>query len=356
MRIALVWRGDPHAVPLEFPRLQPIYDALAKIGVSPVPIAFSEESVDNARTQLLLCDGALTWVDPLTDGVDRTRFDTLLRDVWAQGVWVNARPDVILKMGVKEVLVRTKGLGWGTDAHVYDSIDAFRSAFPARLAADGVRVIKQNRGNSNQGVWKVELETPSEPVGPDARVTVLEARENIPETGVLLREFISRCNTYLKHGGRLIDQAFQRRVDDGLVRCYMCGGKVIGFSEQFPRNRTMGDLSLPSFGMAREKTMHDEAAPQFQGLRRRMETEWTPGLQAILGIETRDLPVLWDADFLYGPNSSEGDESFSLCEINVSCVVPYPLTAAAAIASAAKERTAAFHLARKNVNEDQAGD
>jgi hypothetical protein len=346
MRIALVWRGDPRAVPLEFPRLRPIYDALFKSGVTPVPVAFSEDSVDNARAQMLTCDGVLSWVDPLTDGVDRTRFDALLRDVAAQGVWVNSHPDVILKMGVKEVLVRTKDLGWGTDVYVYDSVDSLRAGFPARLAADGVRVLKQNRGNSNQGVWKVELEKPPEAIGSNTRVTVLEARENVPEYGVRLDEFITRWHSYLERGGRLIDQAFQRRIDDGLVRCYMSGDKVIGFSEQFPRNRTLEDPALPSFGMARDKTMHEETAPQFQELRARMESEWVPGLQSILGIETRDLPVLWDADFLYGPKTPEGNESFVLCEINVSCVVPYPLTAVTAIASAAKERTAEFRGAR----------
>lgn len=336
----MLWRGDPRAVPLEFPRLEPIYDALVQAGVAPVPIAFSESSVDEARAQLLSCDGALTWVDPLTDGVDRTRFDALLRDVSSHGVWVNSHPDVIMKMGVKEVVVRTKALGWGSDAYAYDSAGALRSEFPVRLAADGVRVLKQNRGNSNQGVWKVELENPAEPVGPDTRVTVLEARENAAEHGMLLREFLSRWDPYLAGGGRLIDQAFQKRVDEGLVRCYMCGDSVIGFSEQFPRNRSLEDASLPAFGMAREKTMHDETAPKFQRLRKLMETEWTPGLQAILGIETRDLPVLWDADFLYGPDTPAGEKSFVLCEINVSCVVPYPLTAAAAIAAVAKDRTA----------------
>lgn len=346
MRIALVWRGDPRAVPLEFPRLQPIYDALVQIGVTPVPVAFSEATGDDALTQIASCEGVLSWVDPLTDGVDRTRFDALLRAVSAGGVWVNSHPDVILKMGVKEVLVRTKDLSWGTDAHVYDSIDAFRSAFPARLAADRVRVLKQNRGNSNQGVWKVEIEDSPQAPRPDMRVTVLEARENVPESAVLLPEFISRFDDYLRHGGRLIDQAFQPRVDDGLVRCYMCGPDAIGFSEQFPRKRTLDNPALPSFGMAREKTMYDANAPKFRELRRRMEAEWTPGLQSLLNIETRDLPVLWDADFLYGPKTAEGDDTFVLCEINVSCVVPYPLDAAPAIAAAARERTAAFRSVR----------
>ena len=342
MRIALLWRGDPLAVPLEHPRLQPIHDALVQLGVTPVPIAFSESTVDETRAQLLTCDGALTWVDPLEDGVDRTRFDALLRDVSARGVWVNPHPDVILKMGVKEVLVRTKDLGWGTDTHLYDSIESLRSAFPARLASDGVRVLKQNRGCSNQGVWKVQIENPSEPLGPDTRVTVFEARESGREQAVLLDDFIRDWDAYLTDGGRLIDQAFQQRVVDGLVRCYMCADKVIGFSEQFPRNRAPEYSSLPAFGMARDKTMHEETAPQFQGLRRRMESEWTPGLQTMLNIETRDLPVLWDADFLYGPKTLEGDESFVLCEINISCVIPYPVTAAGTVASAALERTAAF--------------
>jgi hypothetical protein len=174
---------------------------------------------------------------------------------------------------------------------------------------------------------------------------VLEARENATQSGVVLSEFMSGWDTYLQHGGRLIDQAFQQRVGDGLVRCYMCADKAIGFSEQFPRNRTRDGASLPPFGMARDKTMHDADAPQFERLRRCMESEWTPGLQTLLNIETRDLPVLWDADFLYGPKTPEGHDSYVLCEINVSCVVPYPIGAAAIIASAAYERTRAFKAA-----------
>ena len=66
---------------------------------------------------------------------DKTReaLDPLLREVAARGPWVSAHPDVILKMGVKEVLYRTKHLGWGTDTHLYRSAAEFRDAFPARL-------------------------------------------------------------------------------------------------------------------------------------------------------------------------------------------------------------------------------
>jgi hypothetical protein len=263
--------------------LQPIYDALIETGVEPVPVVFAETHVDDARAQLLTCDGALTWVEPLTNGVDRTRFDALLRDVSAEGVWVSAHPDVILKMGVKDVLVRTKLLGWDTDVHAYHSIEAFRMRFPEKLAADRVRVLKQNRGNGSEGVWKVERErTPR-----DMPVTVLEARDDVSQTAVPLCEFMSRFEAYFASGGRLIDQAVQPRVGEGLVRCYMCGDRVIGFAEQFPRNRALEDPLSPTFGMARDKTMHDMDAPQFQRLRACMEAEWTPGLQALLDTKER---------------------------------------------------------------------
>jgi hypothetical protein len=35
-----------------------------------------------------------------------------LRDVAARGVWVSAHPDVVQKMGTKEVLHRTRTMSW----------------------------------------------------------------------------------------------------------------------------------------------------------------------------------------------------------------------------------------------------
>src|SRR6266849_2415129 len=109
-----------------------------------------EEAV---RAHLLSMDGVLVWVNPLTAGKDRSRLDPLLRDVAARGVWVSAHPDVILKMGVKEVLYRTRTLGWGADTDLYPSVEDFNRRFPARLAASGPRVLKQNRGSGGEGVW-----------------------------------------------------------------------------------------------------------------------------------------------------------------------------------------------------------
>ena len=342
-RIALIGRGNPTAEPRRHPMLEPMFAALDAIGVTPVQIAYAETAAEQARTQLLGCDGALVWVNPVTDGVDRTEFDALLREVGAHGVWVSAHPDVILKMGVKDVLTRTKTLGWGSDAHGYETAGAFRGQFPGRLVSDRVRVLKLNRGNGSQGVWRVALLGPG--AGADSLLNVVEARGDVTESAVRLGDFLDRYDPYFAAGGRLIDQDYQPRVGEGLVRCYMCQDKVVGFSEQFPRPKGPGEPAGAPFGMASDKTMHDETALCFQGLRRRMESDWTPGLQRLLDIETAALPVLWDADFFYGPKTPDGEDSFVLCEINVSCVAPFPPTAAPRVAAAARDQTAAFRAA-----------
>ena len=69
-----------------------------------------------------------------------------------------------------------------------------------------------------------------------------------------------------------------------------------------------------------------------------MEAEWTPQMMRLLGIERDELPIIWDADFLYGPRTADGEDTFVLCEINVSSVMPIPDDAPAAIARLTRER------------------
>jgi hypothetical protein len=69
-----------------------------------------------------------------------------------------------------------------------------------------------------------------------------------------------------------------------------------------------------------------------------MENEWTPQMMATLGIDAASLPIIWDADFLYGPRTASGEDSYVLCEINVSSVFAIPDQAPAAIARLTLER------------------
>jgi hypothetical protein len=340
-KIAIVWRGDPDtraAATPENNRYHQIFSELKVLGIDAEPAVYCEEVQDEVRAQLMKADGALVWVNPLEDGRTREKLDALLCDVAASGRFVSAHPDVILKMGVKEVLHQTRHLGWGTDTHLYRSAAEFRDRFPAQLRSAGPRVIKQNRGNAGQGVWKVEWREQS--AGNALVVTVLEARRgSLPET-LPLEHFMSRCEIYFGWGGCIIDQPFQPRLPDGMIRCYMGGDKVVGFGHQKIKALIPPPPEGPDASAAQPgpRNMHGPDAAPFQALRSKMEAEWTPQTMEILGLERNSLPIIWDADFLYGPRNAAGEDSYVLCEINVSSVFAIPDQAPAAIARLTLDR------------------
>ena len=120
----------------------------------------------------------------------------------------------------------------------------------------------------------------------------------------------------------------------------MSGGRVVGFGHQLikaliPPPPEGGNSAAAQPGPRR---MHPAAAPGFQALRAAMEAEWTPQMMQLLDIDQDSLPVIWDADFLYGPRTADGKDTYVLCEINVSCVIPFPPEAPAEMAALVKER------------------
>ena len=95
-----------------------VFAAFADLGVEAEPVVYSDDTVEAVRVQLLGLDGVLVWVNPIEQGLDRAQLDPLLRDVAEAGVWVSAHPDVILRMGTKQVLADTQAMSWGTETHV----------------------------------------------------------------------------------------------------------------------------------------------------------------------------------------------------------------------------------------------
>jgi hypothetical protein len=327
IRVALVWRGDPC---VQAPaRFEDIAEAFAARGAVAEGVVYDESVNDVVRERLLGFDAALVWVNPLQDGKDRTLLDPLLREIAAGGVYVSAHPDVILKMGTKEVLHDTRDLGWGVDTEIYRTEDDFRRRFPAKLATAGPRVLKQYRGNGGQGVWKVT------PLG-GADVEVLHALRGSSPERLALRDFVDRCGAYFAGEGRIIDQAFQHRLPAGMIRVYMAAGKIAGYGHQLIKALIPPPAEGPDSEAAQPgpRIMHPPEAAPFQDLRRLLESEWVPQMQRRLGVSAEELPALWDADFLYGPKAPDGRDTYVLCEINVSAVSPYPGSAAEPVADA----------------------
>jgi len=261
-------------------------------------------------------------------GERRGGLDALLREAAARGAFVSGHPDVTGRMGVKSVLHATRDLGWGSDTAFYETHADFAARFPARLA-EGPKVLKQNRGNGGIGVWKVEAAA--------GGVRVLEARGGSEPRLLPLADFLAeRAPDFAPEVGGLVEQPFQARHLEGMIRCYMAADRVAGFGHQLVR--ALADLED---GPASPRLYSGPEDPRFQRLRALMERDWAPGLCRTLAIASDDLPVIWDADVLLGPRTADGEDSYVLCEINASSVFPIPDEAPDALADVTLARLGA---------------
>lgn len=303
--------------------------ALAAAGIEVVGAPYADDIMEEVRETLLSMDGVLVWFNPVEGGRDRTILNSMLRDIASTGVVVSTHPDVIDRIGTKEVLHRTQSMGWSCDTRFYATADAMRKELPASLAG-APRVLKQIRGQSGDGVWKVGLadtraaSSSTSPHGFSLRIR--HAKRGSPEEIISLESFIARCRDYFTAGDGMIDQAFQPRLPEGMIRCYLVGGRVAGFGEQlvnmlYPPPHGAPASQAPPPG---PRLYYPPTRPDFQRLKERLEQEWIDELCRLVGLEKAQLPVLWDADFLYGPKDADGADTYVLCEINVSSVYPFP--------------------------------
>jgi hypothetical protein len=338
LRVAILYHGDAEArrnLTKETRRLPKVFEAFDALGVDAEAVVYNDDFSAEIKQQLLSMQAVLTWVNPLEGGHDRTKLDAMLRDLAAAGVFVSTHPDVILKLGTKDVLVQTKGLGWGCDTEAYRSVDEMRQKLPPRLARGEVRVLKQLRGHSGLGIWRVERGLAGGELSGKSPVRVRHAKSGCSEEIITLDELFERCAPYfsaLSGQGRMIDQAFQPRLPEGMVRCYLVQRNVEGFGRQ-EIVALHPDVPSPT-----KRHYHPPTMPEFRRLKQLVEDEWVPAAQRLLQIDTAELPMLWDCDFLLGPKNERGEDSYVLCEINVSCVSPFPDSAAAPLAKAVLER------------------
>ncbi len=173
-----------------------------------------------------------------------------------------------------------------------------------------------------------------------AIVSVLQALRGSNPEELPLAEFMTRCQAYFADDGCIVEQPYQPRLPDGMIRCYMGTDRVVGFGHQFIKALIPPPPERPDSPAAQPgpRIMHGPDATPFQELRAKMEEEWTPQMMQVLGIDAASPPIIWDADFLYGPRTVSGEDTYVLCEINVSSVFAIPDGAPAAIARLALSR------------------
>jgi hypothetical protein len=353
VRIAIVYPGDSETrktATADNNRFSPLFQALAALNVEAEPAVYHPDFADEVYQQLLKVDGVLVWVNPIQDGHDRSVLDALLKRVADDGVFVSTHPEIIMKMGTKEILYQTRHMGWGTETYLYHSLADMSEQLPMRLRNGQARVLKQNRGHSGLGVWKVQtLGDSEETITGTTIIRAREAARGSVEQTMPLDAFFSICEPYFAGEGKMLDQAYQDRLPEGMVRCYLVHDKVAGFGHQainalYPAPEGAPPEAAPQPG---PRLYYPPDLPDFQKLKQQLEEKWLPELQALLDIPSERLPVLWDADFLLGPKDG-GSDTYVLCEVNVSSVAPYPDSATPAIAHAVIARARIAREQRKS--------
>jgi hypothetical protein len=295
------------------------YRALAESfvqhGVSIETVPYNDTLVDPYRDSLTKLDALLVWVNPVEQGHDRKILDRLLGELQSAGVFVSSIPETIMKIGTKDVLFKTRDLEWGSDVELYGTFDDFRNRFPASIVNGQTRVLKQFRGNGGDGVFKVRAS--------EHDILVLHAKRGAVEERMDTDKFFDYFKRYFNDSGPMLNQPWNDHITNGMVRCYMSGRRVAGFGYQeinalYPQDGPVAPGRRFYF---------TEKCALFADLRTLMEEQWIDQLLEVSDLAAEKLPVIWDADFFINSMVPNSPGRYTLCEINVSSVSPFPESA-----------------------------
>lgn len=337
-RVALLYPGDRAARDRSDPaesRFAALFEAFTAAGVAAEPAVWHDDFADEVAAQLRQVAAVLVWCNPIEGGRRRDRLDALLSEASDAGVLVSTHPDTIRRLGTKDVLVETGDLPFGSDVRRVDSLAQLEADLPSRLAR-GARVLKQHRGHSGIGVWRVEL---AQPQGPSPLLKLRHAQRGSDEEIVDLPTLLQRMAPYFEpaQGGHMIDQAWQPRLADGMVRAYLVEDRVTGFGHQAVNALYPAKAGEPG-AQPGPRLYHGPDKPEFQALKRSLESQWIELLRQRVGVTRERLPLLWDCDFMFGERAAGEAERYVLCEINVSSVSPFPPSSIEPLVAATQAR------------------
>jgi len=325
--IALILYGDINSTRNAFTddNFKGLAESLSEAGLNVESVLYHSSKAKQLETELERFTAALSWVNPkerLERGADNLNLDDILLNLSKKGVFVSTQPEIILKLGTKRVLYSTRQMDWGGDTELYPTYEDFEKGFISSLDNSSVRILKQYRGESGRGIFKVRLKDFENKI-----VSVIHAVSANEERILSKDEFHDEFKPFFEDSGLLVNQKWAKGITNGMVRCYLTGRKVSGFGyqESVALCPQSDDPNESRIRPTSRRFYFSEDCGLFQDLRKIMETKWIPQLQEIHSISNEQMPLLWDIDlFINDVNTKNTEEKYTLCEINVSCVSPFP--------------------------------
>ena len=311
-------RGGTDKGPYGFrPDSRPIIDSLTRRGWTAEIIFYSDQ--DRGEIYRYVVDKASAYISRVNPGnlYDETGYFQMLRELVANGVEGLPHPDAMINYGAKNSIENLKETDLvPSDVETYYDFETFKSKFPINLE-NGVRVLKQNRGSTGEGIWRVELlervENESGEISlTNSQVKLTEAKDNHVEMKSL-GEFIDFCVPYLDGpAGMILDMPFLERIKEGEIRVFMLRREPVNVVHKKPAEDADA-FSATLFSGANYTYQKPEEYPELINIVKK-------NLNLIIEkLGGYDIPLIWTLDFILDYDKN-GKDKYVLGEINASCV------------------------------------
>ena len=230
-------------------------------------------------------------------------------------------PEKMMDYGAKDALVKLNDTSLvPSDTAAYYDVESFHETFPKSLSY-GERVLKQNRGSTGSGIWRVRIEDkeladsvePGTVLPLDTMLVCTEAVDNHTEYKKL-GEFMDFCDQYIVgDNGMLVDMRFMPRIVEGEIRILLVGDKPVFVVHKKPaaggENFSATLFSGAQYTYDKPEEWQD-LIDEFAAVR--------PVIADKLGGDG-NVPLIWTADFMLD-DGENGEDTYVLGEINCSCV------------------------------------
>lgn len=162
----------------------PILEEIKKKGWHCEVVKFENDKADQIYQEVVnKYSGYIGRVNPgsLPDN-EKILFDTM-RKLSNAGLHGMSHPDSMIRFGAKSALVDLNKTGLvPADTYAYYEIAPFKEKFPVTLSKSE-RVLKQNRGSTGEGIWRVVVEDerpyqPGDSLPLDTKIKCTEAVDN----------------------------------------------------------------------------------------------------------------------------------------------------------------------------------
>ncbi len=249
-------------------------------------------------------------------GGEASYFD-MLRKLSENGLIGMPHPQVMTGYGAKDALTKLTDTDIvPEDTYAYYSLAELKEKFPISLSR-GERVLKQNRGSTGEGIWRVVVVDErkfeaGEALPNDTKIKCTEAVDNHVEMHQL-GDFIEFCNQYIVgDNGMLVDMPFMPRIKEGEIRILLVGNTPIFVVHKKPAEAEDA-FSATLFSGAKYRYDKPEKWDELVNLFLNTLPEITNKLGGY------DLPLIWTADFMLD-DAEDGGDKYVLGEMNCSCV------------------------------------